>query len=634
MPQYLSLVIDEAVVRGLVAEISGGRVDLRQAFESRPPASLLSPETAQNQTWLRETLTQHGIKPDQVLVTVVRDLGLMRRLDLPAVSQSEWPVHVGFQARTKLAQPLDSLVWDFLPAPKDDKGQSVLFTALTRSSLQHLQTTLSGAGIKASRIHLTPVAVMEYLAHSQPTHRLQQIPAAIVICLISGRLELTLLQQGVVTATHAARVHEDEQQIQQILTEVTRASLAFQKQLPPNASPSLFLNASPEISSELSDALQKRFGKAPELLNLPSNVSLTHLAAGESFDFSHFFEGIGTLLGKTGKLPTIDLLAPRRPQPKRDYRKRKVAILVVGLLAIIGTGGGLYAKNWAEQSRKINDLKTQDKSYDPYLQRGEPILKSGGAVEDWLLTKVDSLDEIRQFTSHFPGGDRMYLTEIQFDPIVGSNTSSHRGTISVSGKAQERSDIIKLEDKLIKLPGKYQVLPHKVKPVPPPPPGQPPGQKKPYSVEFDLTVHIALAGTPPSDKPAEEKPTEGKPGEAKPDDNKPGETKPGDNQPADGKPADAKPDESKPAEEKPAEAKPPEAKPSDAASTDPAKPQEKSATPAEAEKPPAAESAPAEKSASTDQPGTESSDTASANETKSDSSASDTTSSDNAGGQQ
>ncbi|MCA9098829.1 MAG: hypothetical protein KDA36_10590, partial [Planctomycetaceae bacterium] len=229
-------------------------------------------------------------------------------------------------------------------------------------------------------------------------------------------------------------------------------------------------------------------------------------------------------------------------------------------------------------------------TYDPYLQRGEPIIKSGSTVENWQLTKVDPLDEIRLFTSHFPGGDRIYLTEIQFDPIVGSNAGGHRGTLSVHGKAQERNDIIKLEEKLIKLPGKYQVVPHRVKPEPPPPPGQQP-QKKPYSVEFDLTVNIAYAGppktektdaeksaaeTPADGKPADGKPPEGKPAETKPTDAKPDDSKPADAKPADAKPADAKPEE-KPAEAKPAETKPEDSKPAEA-KPDESKPAESKST--------------------------------------------------------
>jgi len=590
MPQYLSLVIDETVIRGLVADVSGSRIDLVKSFAERPPSSLLSPETAQNQTWFRETLSRHGIKPDHILVTIARDLGLMRRLDLPAVPQAEWPIHVGFQARTKLAQPLDSLAWDFLPLPKDDKGLAVQFTALTKSSLQNLQTSLSGSGLKAAQIHLTPVADMEYLAQAQPSHRLQQIPAAIVISLIDDRLEITLLQQGFVSATHAARIPASDQRLPQILAEITRASLAFQKQLPSNTSPSLFLNAAPDVAPELSAELQKRFGLTPELLGLPTNVTATKLASDVSLDFSTYFEAIGTLLAKTGRHPSIDLLAPRRPQPKRDYRKRKIAILIVGLIAVAGTGGGLYAKNWVEQSRKIADLKKEAATYDPYLQRGEPIIKSGSTVENWQLTKIDPLDEIRLFTSHFPGGDRLYLTEIQFDPIVGSNAGGHRGTLSVHGKAQERNDIIKLEEKLIKLPGKYQVVPHRVKPDPPPPPGQQP-QKKPYSVEFDLTVNIAYAGPPKTEKidteksapetPADGKTPEGKPAETKPADAKPGDSKPADAKPADAKPADPKPEEKpagdKSASEKPTDAKPAETKPEDSKPAE-AKPEESKST--------------------------------------------------------
>ncbi|MFO1023237.1 MAG: hypothetical protein U0903_21490 [Planctomycetales bacterium] len=608
MPQFLALTIDESLVRGAVADVSSGRVELRRTFEARSPSPLLTGDLAQNQSWLRETLKQHGITADQVLVSVTRNAAIVRRLELPPVPLNELPTYVGFQARTKLAQPIDTLVWDFLPAPQANTGLAVLLAALPKTQFNTLNSVLTGAGLKPVQYSFTTASLAEYATHGHAAYRSPQSPPLMIVHLDGDRLEMGLLQQGVLTATHGYHLSHEDPTVPQILTEITRASMAFQKLLPPGVgSPQLLLSAAEPLATELSAAIAGRFTQTPELLALPTAVRM--LDASATLPLSSVVELVGQLLSQAGSsLPAINLLAPRRTQPKKDYSRRRIVILAVGVLAILGTGGGLYAMQWSDASRKVAQLQKEEEKLTAYLKRAEPTLKSGQAVENWQQMKVDWIDELKQFSTVLPPGDKLFLTNIQFKGIATPNPL-HRGMITLNGSAKQRDDVIKLEMDAVNVPDRYQVLPHTVKTRNTAQPGnqegQPQGnQNNAYPIEFDLTLNLnvpkknaAKPAVPANAKPATGTAAATTPGK----DTKPAEAKPGDNKPVDNKPGDAKPsDENKtpPAENKGAPATPPPAQP--------AAPKEPEKTPAAAPAQPAAPAAApaAAPTATTDAPAT------------------------------
>lgn len=512
MPQFLALTIHENLVRGVLADVSNGRVEVRKAFEGQSPSSLLTGDQLQNQAWLRETLQQQEITADQTLVAVTRDSAVVRRLDLPAVPSAELPTYVGFQARTKLAQPIDTLMWDFLPAPQTAAGVAVLLAAIPKGQLNTLVNTLTGAGLKPVQVSVTSATIAEYATHGQTALRSAQSPPLIVIHLDGDRLELNLLQQGILTATHGYQLSHEDPVVPQILTEITRASMAFQKQLPSGTTPQLILSVPEPIATELSTAMTARFQQAPQPLAVPAAIKLPESLTGPAH--VPYVELLGLLLTQAGSaLPTINLLAPRRTQPKRDYSKRRMVILAAGVLAILVTGGGLYAMQWSDVASKVRQLETEDQGLTNYLKRAEPILKSGQAVENWQQMKVDWLDELRQFSSVLPPGDRLFLTGMQLKGIASPHPL-HRGMVTLNGSAKQRDDVIKLEMAAVNVPDKYQVLPHTVKTRNANQNnagGQPQGgnQNNPYPIEFDLTLNLNVlkrnakpAAAPPANKPA------------------------------------------------------------------------------------------------------------------------------------
>lgn len=526
MPQFLALTVHETLVRGILADVASGRVDVRKAFEVQSPSSLLTGDSLQNQAWLRETLQQQGITADQTLIAVTRDSAIVRRLELPTVPVTELPTYVGFQARTKLAQPFDTLMWDFLPAPQASSGIAVLLAALPKVQLNTLVTTLTGAGLKPAQISVTSAIIAEYATHGQTALRSVQSLPLTVIHLDGDRLEITLLQQGVLTATHGYQMSHEDPAVPQILTEITRASMAFQKLLPSGSTSQLCLSAPEPIATELSNAITARFQQTPQSLTVPTAIKLPDSLT----DSAHvpYVELLGQLLTQAGgSLPSINLLAPRRTQPKRDYSRRRMVILAAGVIAILATGGGLYAMQWSDVAGKVRQLEKEDQGLTNYLKRAEPILKSGQAVETWQHMKVDWLDELKQFSPVLPPGDKLFLTGIQLKGIASPHPL-HRGMVTLTGAAKQRDDVIKLEMAAVNVPDKYQVLPHTVKTRNANQNnngGQPQGgnQNNGYPIEFDLTFNLnvpkknAKPTAPAANKPATPTPPAGTP----PTENKP-----------------------------------------------------------------------------------------------------------------
>lgn len=597
MPQILSLQIDETRIRGVLASVAPGRVDVQHTFSGTAPTSLLGPDAGQSHAWLKDLLTPFRSQSDQVVVSISREASLLRRLDLPNVPAAELPVHVSFQARTRLAQPLDTLQADFLPAPT---GSAALFTAISKSHSQALQSALTAAGLKTLQIRPAPISMMELLGAAKSD-------ACILLHLVDDRLELLLFQQGVLLVTHGTRLCAEDPLVPQILAETTRGLLAFQKLIPPNAKSQFLILAEQSRTEELQPLLERRLGQPVAELTWPGTVRFQH--PEEPNSMSEFAEAVGGALAfATAPAKTVNWLAPRRPQPKRDYRKRRIGILAAGLVAIIATGGYLYSNHWSDLSKKASALDKEDRSNAALLKRADPDLKSGLAVEGWQNSKVNWLEELKQFTPLLPPSDKLYLTSVEMVPQVGNTNSTLRGRISIHGLAKQRDDVIKLETAAVNIPLKYQVLPHKVtvktaapagQPQPNSPPGQPgqggqPQQNNPYPVEFDLTVNLntvdpklaaAQAKTPEPSKgnataPATSPPAAGS------------NTKPTDKPPESPKSEAPKPTDANPTESKPG-ATPPAASPGTPPATSPpsapgASPPPPSATPSSAPATPAA----------------------------------------------
>ncbi|MFN8858100.1 MAG: hypothetical protein ACK50P_21195, partial [Planctomycetaceae bacterium] len=118
MSDILALEWEHEQVAGVLATLGGGQVRVRQCFViPREPA--LRGEQGLPPDWLRSELTRLGVgTASQVLVTLPRDDGFVRRLELPEVPDEELPAMVRLQMGTKSSVSMDDQSLDFIPLAK------------------------------------------------------------------------------------------------------------------------------------------------------------------------------------------------------------------------------------------------------------------------------------------------------------------------------------------------------------------------------------------------------------------------------------------------------------------------------------------------------------------------------------
>ncbi len=496
MPDMLALEWEQAAICGMYAQVTPGRVAVKRRFRLRPPDAAVMDDPQKAGAWLRDQLTQFGDRADAVLVSLPREAAVVKRLELPDVSDAELPVLVRFQAGAKSSQSLDEMGLDFLPLPRraDVPGREALLATVPRQRIDLIRAILQAAGQELTSLGLTPVAVVELVARAEPLAPPDDVQAAsLVVSWEEDRVEISVLRRQHLLFSHALRLEHDdagdEQQI--IVAEISRALVALRGQNADLRIDRGWLLVAPQHQQPLAEALARRLACPVEPLDPFAAVDLDvgpPPAPGESIAFAG---PIGMLLSRSGaRAPTLDFLAPRQPPVVRDERRarRKLALLAGAALAVVlflAYGYELYAL-----SATVGERRAANQKLESLIKRGDPVFNAAAMVRDWSDSKLVWLDELRDLTIRMPATDRMYLTTLRMEP----QATGAAGKMKLIGFARERSDVISLTPRWASDQKRFKVLPHNETPA---------TQDELYPLRFDTDVLIMTA---PEPKPAEKQP--------------------------------------------------------------------------------------------------------------------------------
>ena len=232
MPRTIAFDWEADYLAGVEADVSGSTVRVRRCFRYDWPAQTDPPPDANSLgRWLAEALKQEGISPGEARVVLPREAVVVRRLELPNVSEDELPDLVRFQAATKSSTPLDRLALDYLPLPVDeaDTTRQVLMVTVDKERLRRVRDTLAAAGIEPKSVGISPVAVGELVTRIEGEHSADPHKATLVIFQDARRVEITTLVQHRVTFSHHCRLSgtEDAAGLRSSLVEIDRTVIAL-----------------------------------------------------------------------------------------------------------------------------------------------------------------------------------------------------------------------------------------------------------------------------------------------------------------------------------------------------------------------------------------------------------------------
>jgi Tfp pilus assembly PilM family ATPase/Tfp pilus assembly protein PilN len=459
MPELLAVEWEHAHVCGVLAQVAPGRVRVTRTFVVPRPVTSITGSGPLQIDWLKPELVKLGIYGGQVLVALPRDEAVVKRVELPDVSDDELPVMVRFQAGAKSSVALDELSLDFLPLPRRSEmpGREVLMATISRQTLDEVTTVCQTAGLEAKVIGLTAAAVAEFVARAES--QISDVGGeSLVVARHGNRVEISVLRRSHLVFSHSSRLPDEAsgQEAQAIVSEVSRALVALRGAVADVKIDRVWTLVGLDEHDHLAEALHRRLACDVRPLDPFAEVECDRQVTDAISDRSLFAGPLGMLLANSDpRVPAIDFLSPRRPPVKRDERKRR-AVLAGASVAVLLVILGIY--QWyrvAELDTTIAALDQETRDVDEKIKKGEPATNAEGLVAQWQADGDDWLDELAELTRRMPSTERVYLQKIVCTPKSGTLPA----VIRLEGLARERDDALELNKTFLAKGDRYQGLP-------------------------------------------------------------------------------------------------------------------------------------------------------------------------------
>lgn len=484
MSDFLALEWEQDRVDVVSADVTGSRVRVQKCFTLSKPENITWWEPDVAGRWLKTELASRGVRGQRTIITLPREITVVKRFDFPDVPDEELAQAVRFQVGVKSSAPIDELAFDFVPLPRispELPGREVLTATLPKAALNGIQTTCVAAGCELVSLGLTPIAISQLIARADDsTSPTGVFGASLVVFRHRSRIEISVVRQGHLLFSHATRLTvDDPQQAQQaIVSEVSRALVALNGMESGVKIERGWMLVEPEDNEFATSSLRTRLGCDVGSLDPFTLVDCDIPASELPPDRSEFAGPIGLLLAQAdARVPTLDFVNPRKPPVKRNVRKQRATMIAGGVGLLIALSAAGYAWHLHRLSNKIAELTQESAHLKTVLERGEPILKSVALVKQWNEATVPWLDELVSFSNRMPPTDRIYLSTVRLDPQSGKML----GKIKLEGYARDRSDVMSLSEKLIAGDERYHTLPHNAR-------SDPKDSIYPWRFETDLLI--------------------------------------------------------------------------------------------------------------------------------------------------
>lgn len=437
-------------LRGMIVRPEGSSLRIVQDFSHAWPDDfdpIRSPGQAAAQ--IRGRLTEQLSSSQRVIVALSREDVILRHLDVPDVSDDELPELVRYQAAARSTLPIDQLLLDFLPLPKQpgQEGRPVLAITVPKSLTQGIQAVLDEAGLEPSEITFSSVGLAEYTARA---HRQRGQPgehAVLGLCHDGSHVELVVLSNSRLVYAHAAKLASDDiaSNVSGLLAEASRTLVAAQRVSPQLKIQHAYISWQGEIPAELVSSLSERLGAPVEPIRV-QELSATGVVVGRTSSGGGPSPSmLGLALAELNRItPAFDFLHPRQPPPKINLRKLQLAVgtaaaLLIGVLIF----GGI---EWMRSSlqRQIQALINEENDLDFKVKPGLAVLNAASLIDQWQAGNLQQIQQMSALERLMEGTDRMYLSQYAF--TVGQGESL--GNVQAFGNAKSRDDITEFQQRL------------------------------------------------------------------------------------------------------------------------------------------------------------------------------------------
>lgn len=382
-----------------------------------------------------------GKNRPQVAVVFPRQFVTIHRIQLPQVTDAELPDMVRMQATMRLTVPLESVSMDFAPLPviAGSTTRDVLLITAPNDQVSQARRTLNEAGLEFKELRVSAFCLAQ--AAAQAGILTESTDASLVDVVVLMRrdfIEVTFLRGTAVLYSHSGSSWSSADAIERTLrSELTRARMSAAESLGDHKIRRILLIGAADATSAVSDQLASRFDSAT-IERIDPATSLVHGKLTEGISATDVVALAGAIQGNAkATVAAVDLINPRRPPEKKDYRR--IAALGGTLAALL-----LFAALYFWRQGQINELTVKrdlllasNNAIKQELSAGESELNQADRIGEWVDRDIEWLDEIVRLQAVLPKTDRFFIDNIQFSTVQRNGT----GFIKLQGYAKSNADI-------------------------------------------------------------------------------------------------------------------------------------------------------------------------------------------------
>jgi hypothetical protein len=185
----------------------------------------------------------------------------------------------------------------------------------------------------------------------------------------------------------------------------------------------------------------------------PSGLK-SHGVAADSL--ARFAAVLGMALGEADRRPPIvDFANVRRKAERRQFGRVHVLAAAALVIALLASATQAW-RNLAAPARELADIEAEVANLQPQVEKFETITDQAAAVEQWLATDVNWLDELEEFARRvrplplkdkdFPVNDDVVITQVTLSKAPGTGEAG--GQLDLKAKAKSDTAVHDLEQRL------------------------------------------------------------------------------------------------------------------------------------------------------------------------------------------
>ncbi len=441
MSLTVAIEIDRTRLRAAVVEGSAtGRLAITRlvSIEASQPGSAASLATG-----LREALPDVRWSRAHLVGVIGGDQVRCRLLNLPPSPNSELADMVRLQAAREFSTAEESMVVDYVPLSGDETApRSVLAASIGVNDLGLLRQL--AAALDASLEQLVPRGC------GAATLAMRQDPALregshLVVAAAPEAADLVVIESGEPSLLRSARVRADAAE-QMIYSEARRTRAMASQQTGRRTDSTVLVGChAPPGKSDFRE------------LDLQVLLTGDYQLAESDCEMATELSGvIGAAIDLAEeKKPPIDFLHPRKPVQDNSARRRATVLSIAAAACVLLGFAWAYARVWSlqqEVSSAQSLLKTQQKR----IEDAAPIRQRAEAVDQWLATDVNWLDELERLgrqlrpepldSKEFPAKEDVYLS--QFTASRSTQRDVAGGAISIRTLSRGPFSYDEIEERL------------------------------------------------------------------------------------------------------------------------------------------------------------------------------------------